>query len=71
MAASFALDHFDLARIRMRAARGTHHDCGVNARHHQNPRATRGEGVLAVPAVLLRATIFAFGIVRFRRPRRR
>jgi hypothetical protein len=30
-----------------------------------------GEGVLAVRAVLLTATVFAFGIVYFRRPRRR
>jgi hypothetical protein len=30
-----------------------------------------GEGVLAVRAVLLTATIFAFGIVLFRRPRRK
>jgi hypothetical protein len=35
------------------------------------PAATGGEGVLAVRAVLLTATIFAFGIVLFRRPRRR
>jgi hypothetical protein len=33
--------------------------------------STGGEGVLAVRAVLLTATIFAFGIVLFRRPRRR
>jgi hypothetical protein len=33
--------------------------------------STSGEGVLAVRAVLLTATIFAFGIVLFRRPRRR
>jgi hypothetical protein len=33
--------------------------------------STGGEGVLAVRAVLLTATVFAFGIVLFRRPRRR
>jgi len=35
------------------------------------PASASGEGVLAVRAVLLTATIFAFGIVLFRRPRRR
>ena len=35
------------------------------------PASTSGEGVLAVRAVLLTATIFAFGIVLSRRPRRR
>lgn len=34
------------------------------------PTSTTGDGVLAVRAVLLTATIFAFGIVLFRRPRR-
>lgn len=34
------------------------------------PAPASGEGVLAVRAVLLTATIFAFGIVLFRRPRR-
>jgi hypothetical protein len=33
--------------------------------------ASASEGVLAVRAVLLTATVFAFGIVYFRRPRRR
>jgi hypothetical protein len=36
-----------------------------------SPASANGEGVLAVRAVLLTATIFAFGIVLFRRPRRR
>ena len=35
------------------------------------PASASGEGVLAVRAVLLTATIFAFGLVLFRRPRRR
>ena len=35
------------------------------------PASANGEGVLAVRAVLLTATIFALGIVLFRRPRRR
>lgn len=35
------------------------------------PASTSEEGVLAVRAVLLTATIFAFGMVLFRRPRRR
>ena len=35
------------------------------------PASSSSEGVLAVRAVLLTATIFAFGIVLFRRPRRR
>ena len=43
---------------------------GTTAAIPAAPTSTAGEGVLAVRAVLLTATIFAFGIVLFRRPRR-